>query len=1186
MPISCGNCGGAHDTVAEVRACHQVAPAPSGDASAPAGDSFDWADDPGPTFRSPDRPAPPKPTNPATAAPVHAGPAALGRTLVVRPGQDVPEAWATCPRVVLDDEALREPVAVVAQLGEWWTARRPYVVELAAALDRHPAETDDREPWRLDPSFAFPLERLAHLVWSNALDLRGDTPTNEAVTAAVAAGATVRTDGALADAARTTPDPSTISESSDEPVHAGGDEPVHAGGSAESVSGSPSTDAGHTAGSPTPATSPTAERGTNTSPEGTSEGSAFVERPSTGGAAPETVATARVDADGSTSADVRTPAGEAAWCDGGPLDLDLTGAAGGLPVLHRTWLEHGRVTPVANPAPTADLAADQLAAVTHRGGPCRVISPAGSGKTRTLTERARHLVAGCGLPPTALTLVAYNTRAAGEMRERLGELPGLQIRTLNSLGLAIVGGTGPFRRPGARPPRVLDEREVRDHLERLVKFPRRANTDPAALWIEALGQIRLGLRDPAEVEAEYQGDVDGFADVFPRYREALRRDGAVDFDEQIYQAVEVLLREPETRRAAQRTCRVMLVDEFQDLTPAHLLLIRLLAAPTYDVFGVGDDDQTIYGYQGADPRWLIDFAEYFPGAASHPLTVNYRCPPAVIGAARNLLTRNARRVPKTVEPAPGRPTDAGALRVVTAGAPASGSPGSPTGTGAVDRPGIEASRSVTAEDAATESRPLPARTTEDDPSATEASRSEPAGNAASGSAPRPFGTVEAARLPTGAPPETTGDAASPTPHPADRDAVDVELVTSVQAGTVGATVEAVGAHLDAGAAPSDVVVLARVNAALAPVQVALAVAGIPVDPVPGIRAWLQRTGVRSALAWLDLALDARRLSGAAIREAARRPPRGLSPKLIDWMSEQRDLGGLERLAGRVSRERDQEKLLAFIADVRLVAGVVDRGGDTAAVMATVRDRIGLGGAVESLDRSRGRVDRSTHGDDFDALHQLATLHPDPRTFRRWLTDQLNTEVPAGEGGRVHLSTVHRVKGLEWLHVVVHEVSNRLFPHRLVVGLDGREEERRIFHVAITRCSESVTVVAPADAPSPFLGELGEPGEPPPRPASAPAVARPAVGASSKGPKAPSEPVDMATWKQAQALHEALRQWRKARSTADGVPAYVVFADRTLDDLVARRPTTFPELLACHGIGPAKVENYGDELLAVIADFAG
>ena len=972
MPISCGNCGGAHDTVAEVRACHQVAPPSAGAGPEPTGDSFDWTDAPGSPAGSPDRPAPPSPPGLAPAAPVHAGPAALGRSLIIRPGQDVPADWASCPRVALDDEALRDPTEVIAQLSERWSARQPYVLELAAALDRHPAETDERAPWRLDPSFTFPLERLAHLVWSNALDLRDDAvPTAEAVTAAVAAGATVADESA---------------------------------------------------------------------------------------------------------ADVRTPAGEPAWCDGGPTDLGLA-VLDGSPVLHRTWLEHGRITPLVNPAPTAELAADQLAAVTHRGGPCRVISPAGSGKTRTLTERARHLVAGCGLPPTALTLVAYNTRAAGEMRERLGELPGLQIRTLNSLGLAIVGGTGPFRRPGtdARPPRVIDERAVRDHLERLVKFPRRANTDPAALWIEALGQVRLGLRSPADVEADYQGDVEGFAEVFPRYREALRRAGEVDFDEQIYQALEVLLREPASRRIAQRTCRVMLVDEFQDLTPAHLLLIRLLAAPAFEVFGVGDDDQTIYGYQGADPRWLIDFATFFPGATDHPLTVNYRCPPAVIEAAGNLLTRNAHRVPKSVAWPPDR-------------------------------------------------------------------------------------TV----------------------------AVDTLRVRRVDTGTVGATAEAVRSHLDAGAEPADVVVLARVNATLAPVQVALTVAGVPVDPVPGIRAWLSRTGVRAALAWLDLALDPHRLSAGALREAPRRPPRGLSPKLIEWMSEQRDLAGLERLAGRVSRERDQEKLLGFIADLRLLAAIVERDGSTADVMAAIRDRIGLGGAVESLDRSRGRVDRSTHGDDFDALHQLATLQPDPRTFRHWLGEQLNTEVPAGEGGRVHLSTVHRVKGLEWPHVVIHEASSRLFPHRLVVGAAGREEERRIFHVGLTRCSASVTVVVPTDAPSPFVDELAEAGEPA---AAAPEPAEPLrpVGSKGakgpKGPKPPSEPVDPETWRRAQALHEALRSWRKARSTADGVPAFVVFGDRTLDELVAERPTTFPELLACHGIGPAKVENYGDEILAVIAEFS-
>ena len=88
----------------------------------------------------------------------------------------------------------------------------------------------------------------------------------------------------------------------------------------------------------------------------------------------------------------------------------------------------------------------------------------------------------------------------------------------------------------------------------------------------------------------------------------------------------------------------MLVDEFQDLTPAHLLLIRLLASPGGAVFGVGDDDQTIYGYNGADPAWLIDFADLFPGAGTHPLEVNYRCPAGIVDIVDRLLRHNERRV--------------------------------------------------------------------------------------------------------------------------------------------------------------------------------------------------------------------------------------------------------------------------------------------------------------------------------------------------------------------------------------------------------------------------------------------------------------------------------------------------------------------------------------------------------------
>ena len=186
---------------------------------------------------------------------------------------------------------------------------------------------------------------------------------------------------------------------------------------------------------------------------------------------------------------------------------------------------------------------------------------------------------------------------------------------------------------------------MRRVLSALVVFPRRAETDPAAPWIEALGRVRLGLADPDAVEAELP-DVSDLDRVARAYRAHLAELGVVDFDEQVTGAIERLLGDPAFRLRSQRFARVLLVDEFQDLTPAHLLLIRLLTGPAGAVFGVGDDDQTIYGYAGASPRWLVDFGRWFPGAALHALEVNYRCPAAVVRAASNLLTRNAVRVAK------------------------------------------------------------------------------------------------------------------------------------------------------------------------------------------------------------------------------------------------------------------------------------------------------------------------------------------------------------------------------------------------------------------------------------------------------------------------------------------------------------------------------------------------------------
>ncbi len=751
-------------------------------------------------------------------------------------------------------------------------------------------------------------------------------------------------------------------------------------------------------------------------------------------------------------ADVVLADGTPAWCDGGPRQaLSLTEA-----VVHRDSIDAGRLTVARSRPPAATLAPDQLAAVEHPGGPARIIAPAGSGKTRVLTERLRHLIADRGHEPDLLTAVAYNVKAADELRERTPTLRPT-IRTLNSLGLSICSMPGPVR--------VIEEREVRNLVQSLVKIRRRTNADPVAPYLEALSAIRLGLLDPDAAESRYP-DAAGVSVLFDQYRERLAASGAVDFDEQIYRAVELLLADPDVRARARAGCRTLLVDEFQDLTPAHVLLLRLLAGPAASVFGVGDDDQVIYGYAGADPGFLIDFDRWFPAAASYDLRVNYRCPPAVVRGAQTLLGYNRRRLPKHVSPAPGRADDPGALEV------------------------------------------------------------------------RP---------------------------------VEVDDLTVVAR-------DQVAAWLAEGVAADDIAVLARVNAVLLPIQVLLSQSGIACSRAVGTEL-LGRTGIAAALAYLRIGVAPGDIAREDVAATVRRPSRKIARNVLEMMARRprTSVADLRSLGDWLSGD-DAARVHSYADDLELVAGAVAAPrATTAGLLALVRRRVGLDSAMNALDASRGSADRSAHGDDLWALEQLATLHPDPAGFEPWLRAALG---PGGRGDgadagpAVHLSTVHRVKGREWPYVVVFGASADLFPHRLA---DDVEEERRIFHVAITRAATSVVVLGDAAAPSPFLAELA--GTAPaaavrPAPAAAPAGAT----AGATGKVRPRTVVPAAGESPA---FDALRAWRTEVARRDKVPPYVVMSDAHLKGIAERRPATLAALAACPGIGPLKLERYGEDILALI-----
>ena len=208
------------------------------------------------------------------------------------------------------------------------------------------------------------------------------------------------------------------------------------------------------------------------------------------------------------------------YVDGGPAGP--CPVSSGIGIVHRWNVEAASSRPTGGALSSADLAPDQRAAVDHATGAARVIAPAGSGKTRVLTERLRHLVSDRGVSSATVTALAFNTKAAEQMKERCSGLltsEGPNIRTLNSIGLWICNRFGPAGRL-----RVIEEPEVRALLEGMFEIRHQANTDTVAPYIDALSVIRLGLTAPAVVEQSIS-DAVGVAQGFDDYRRALAKAG-------------------------------------------------------------------------------------------------------------------------------------------------------------------------------------------------------------------------------------------------------------------------------------------------------------------------------------------------------------------------------------------------------------------------------------------------------------------------------------------------------------------------------------------------------------------------------------------------------------------------------------------------------------------------------------
>ena len=293
----------------------------------------------------------------------------------------------------------------------------------------------------------------------------------------------------------------------------------------------------------------------------------------------------------------------------------------------------------------ADLNPQQREAVKYLDGPLLVLAGAGSGKTRVITRKIAYLVTQCGIEARHVAAITFTNKAAREMRERVGELlpgnagHGLTVSTFHSLGLSILRAEA--RRLGYKARfSILDATDTQQILSDILKNPDKASLRQAASQISNWKNALL-TPDAAQAEAAGEGPRQ-VAVAYRAYQDTLRAYQAMDFDDLIRLPVQLFQDHPDARETWQGRLRYLLVDEYQDTNGAQYELLKLIAGPMGRFTAVGDDDQAIYAWRGADVENLSRLKDDYPRLKIIPLTQNYRSSQRILRAANSVIRNNPR----------------------------------------------------------------------------------------------------------------------------------------------------------------------------------------------------------------------------------------------------------------------------------------------------------------------------------------------------------------------------------------------------------------------------------------------------------------------------------------------------------------------------------------------------------------
>lgn len=294
----------------------------------------------------------------------------------------------------------------------------------------------------------------------------------------------------------------------------------------------------------------------------------------------------------------------------------------------------------------------QYEAVTHSEGPLLVVAGAGSGKTRVLTHRIAHLIRAHQVSPFEVLAITFTNKAAGEMKERIGRLVGpvadkMWVSTFHSACVRIL------RRDAQMLgyPSAFTIYDQADAVRLTGYVLRDLNIDPKRFPPRSVHAAISAAKNDGTSAEDYLERASviherRIGEVFVEYQARLRKAGAMDFDDLLGVTVELLRREPEVLDHYRRRFRHVLVDEYQDTNPVQNDLVMLLGEEHRNVCVVGDLDQSIYAFRGADMRNLLEFELTFPDATTVILEQNYRSTQTILDAANAVIANNTARKPK------------------------------------------------------------------------------------------------------------------------------------------------------------------------------------------------------------------------------------------------------------------------------------------------------------------------------------------------------------------------------------------------------------------------------------------------------------------------------------------------------------------------------------------------------------